>query len=332
MTKSGEDQLKWKNLPRFHPSNAPKTKWLWENFIPERSITFVVGDAGSFKSTFILALGTAISRGKPFLGRPTRLRRVLYLDNENPQDVLAARDKAMCLGLETNKRLVLWSIYGRVPVPKIGSPELRQIVEQSAAEGRRPLIVLDHWTTFLKPGDGGETTGQTTPILQKLRSLCVLGATVVVLAHTLKYDKTTFYGGRDILDKADAMHTFVCDRKSGHNVIHVDSFLKRHGARRSFSIQPVIEKQHGRRRVTGFRWVTDSQKHERKLRIEKMRALIKKHPNASQRELAELATKAIGVGRNKAEQLLQKYTPKHWKVRTGLNRKHTYVVVKRQDD
>jgi RecA-family ATPase len=159
MTKTGEDQLKWKNLPRFHPSKAPKTKWLWENFIPERSITFVVGDAGSFKSTFMLALCTAISRGKPFLGRLTRPRRVLYLDSENPQDVLAARDKAMNLGLETNKCLVLLSIYGRAPVPKIGSPALRQIIRQCAAAGRGPLLVLDHWTTFLKPGDGGERLG-----------------------------------------------------------------------------------------------------------------------------------------------------------------------------
>jgi len=330
--KHREEEYKWKNLPRFRPSKAPKTKWLWENFIPKRSITFIFGDAGTFKSTFETALSSAISRGELFLGRKTRRRRVLYLDNENAQDVLAGRDEAMNLGMEANKFFVLWSMYGKVRVPRIGGAELRKIVRESVAEGRKPLLVFDHWSTFLKSGDGGETTGQTSPILQELRYLCVLGATVVVIAHTLKYDKTTFYGAADIRDKADAMHTFICERHSGRVIIHVESFLKRHGGRRRFSFQPVIEKKHGKQVVTGFRLVNDGRKHERRLRIEKLCALIKKHPNASQGRLAVLAKKAIGIGRNKAESLLNKYTGKCWKVREGLNRKKTYALLKRLED
>jgi len=325
MTKEEDRQYQWENLPRFDPSEAPQTKWLWEKFIPERSITFVVGDAGSYKSTFLLALCKAISKGESFLGRRTKRRRVLYLDNENPLDVLANRDKAMNLGLETNNSLVLLSIYNKVPVPKIGSHALREIVRKSVADGHKLLIVLDHWTTFLKPGEGGETTGQTTPILQELRSLCALGATIVVLAHTVKYDKTIFYGGADIRDKADAMHTFVLERHSDPEIINVDSILKRHGGRRHFSIQPIIEKNNGDSQVTGFRLVK-GRKHERKMRIEKIRGLIKRNPTASQRELASVIAETIGIGRNKAERLLNKYTGKCWDVRSGMNRKKTYVV------
>jgi len=332
MAKQAEDKYSWENLPRFHPSKAPKTKWLWKSFIPERSIAFVAGDAGSFKSTFFLALGNAISKGKPFLGRPTIKRRVLYLDNENPKDVLATRDKAMNLGLETNKRLVLWSIYGRAPVPRVGKARLRQIVRRSVADGFKPLIILDHWTTFLKPGEGGETTGQTTPILQELRRLCAIGATIVVLAHTLKYDPTTFYGGADIKDKVDVMHTFVCEKQSDRQIIRVDSFLKRHGGQRRFSILPVIGEKEGSKQVTGFRLLQDNRKHQLRIRIEKMRGIIKKNPNASQRELAVLAKSKLGIGRNKAEKLLNKYTGKEWKIRVGLNRKQTYVVLKRRED
>ena len=321
------NQYKWKNLPRFHPSQASKTKWLWKDFIPERAITFVIGDAGTFKSSFLLALCNAISKGEPFLGLSTRKRRVLYLDNENPQDVLAGRDKAMNLGLETNDRFVLWSIYDGVPVPKIGGHKLRKIVRHSVTEGCRPLIVLDHWTTFLKPGDGGETTGQTTPILQELRRVCAIGATVVVLAHTLKWDKTMFYGGADIKDKTDVMHTFIYERQSDGDIIRVDSVLKRHGGRRSFSIRPIVEKRDGRKQVTGFRFVKDGRKHERRIWMEKMRGLIKKHPNASQRKLAVLAKDRLGIGRNRAEKLLNKYDGRHWKARPGLNRKQTYVLL-----
>jgi hypothetical protein len=325
------DQYKWKNLPRFDPSKAPKTKWLWENFIPERSITFIVGDAGSYKSTLLLTLCKAISQGECFLGRRTKRRRVLYLDNENPLGVLAERDKAMNLGMETNENLIVWSIYDKVPVPRIGSHALREIVRKSVAEGRKLLIVLDHWTTFLKPGEGGETTGQTTPILQELRILCALGATVVVLAHTVKYDRTTFYGGADIRDKADAMHTFVLEKQSGREIIHVDSFLKRHGGRRRFSIEPIVEKKHGKTFIAGFH-VVKGRKQERKIQIEKMRGLIKRNPSASQRELAVLVGNTLGIGRNKAERLLNRYTGKFWKVHDGLNRKKTYVLLKRGED
>lgn len=319
-------QYDWESLPRFDPSAAPETKWLYEEFIPERAITFVVADAGSFKSTFMLALCTAISTGEDFLDRATKKRRVLYLDNENPPDVLRERNEAMELELEANKRMRIWSMYGGVPLPKLGSPELREIVKASVAENRKPLIVFDHWASFLRPGDGGETTGQTSALLQEMKLLCGLGATIVVLAHTLKYDKTTWYGGADIRAKADAMHTFIREKDPVHpdrTIIRVECFLKRHGCERTFAIQPIIRDG----RVAGFRSVEDPKKHERKMNIEKLRDLIKKSPEASQRELSNLAT-AIGFGRDEAESLLKRGIGKYWKVRTGPRGKMIYRLPK----
>lgn len=319
-------QYDWESLPRFDPTAAPETKWLYEDFIPERAITFVVADAGSFKSTFMLALCTAISTGEDFLDRPTKKRRVLYLDNENPPDVLRERNEAMELELEANKRMRIWSMYGGVPLPKLGSPELREIVKASMAESRKPLIVFDHWASFLRPGDGGETTGQTSALLQDMKFLCGLGATIVVLAHTLKYDKTTWYGGADIRAKADAMHTFIREQDPVHpdrTIIRVKCFLKRHGGERTFAIQPIIKDG----RVAGFRSVEDPKKHERKMNIEKLRDLIKKSPEASQRTLANLAT-AIGFGRDEAESLLKQGIGKYWKLRKGEKGKMTYRLLK----
>ncbi len=317
-------QYDWDSLPHFDPSTAPGTRWLCEDFIPERAITFIVGDAGSYKSTIMLALCTAISRGEDFLGRQTRKRRVLYLDNENPPDVLRERNKALRLEIEANKRLRLWSLYGDVPLPKLGSPELREIVKRSVAERRKPLIVFDHWASFLKPGDGGETTGQTSTLLQEMKQLCGLGATVVVLAHTLKYDATMWYGGADIRAKADAMHTFVRveDRlHPGRDIVRIECFLKRHGGRYSFAIQPIVKEG----QVTGFRSVEDPKKVERQLKIERLRHLIKKSPHASQRQLANLAT-ALGLGRDEAEDLLKQGTGKFWAASIGPKGKKTYVL------
>lgn len=324
MTRRKADPHKWDNLPRFRPSEAPKTKWLWENFIPEHSITFLVAAAGGYKSTFTAALCAAISTGQRFLGRRTRKRRVLYLDNENPLDVLRERDEAMHLGLETNGRFRLWSLYDKVRLPRLGSHKLREIVRQSVRDGERPLIVFDNWSCYLKSGDGGETTGQTTPILQELRYLCVLGATVIVLIHTRKHDKTKWYGTEDILAKADAMHTLIREKKPAdpsRPVIQIKCFLKRHGGWSSFAIQPVVENG----RLTGFRKVEHPRKRKQRMEIELLREIIREHPDADQGELVARARKK-GMGKSHAAKQLKKGAGKYWNIDKRSHGKHIYKL------
>lgn len=328
------EEFEWENLPRFDPSKAPDTKWLYERLIPERAITFIVGDAGSYKSTYTLALCTAISQGEEFLGRETRKRRVLYLDNENPPDVLRMRNEAMGLGLEENERLCLWSLYEGRPLPKPGSRELREIVRRSVAQGRKPLIVFDHWASFLKPGEGGETTGQTSALLQEMKFLCGLGATILVLAHTKKYDPAMWYGGADILAKAHAMHTFVVmpdPLRPGGDIVQVKCFLKRHGGKDSFAFRPVPKNPSDMSSgVARFELVDDPVKVERRRKIEKLRDLIKHNPNLPQRGLARLAT-AFGLGRDEAEKLLKHGIGKYWEVKPGPKRKLAYVLVREEN-
>ncbi len=97
--------LTWENLPRFDPTAVKKTKWLAELFIADRTISLVYGPRGSFKSTFFLALAKAVSKGEEFLGMATRKRRILYIDYENPPDVIKNRDADLHLNLPANERL-----------------------------------------------------------------------------------------------------------------------------------------------------------------------------------------------------------------------------------
>lgn len=176
----GSQSWAWHRLPRFNPAKAPKTNWLVEGLIPERAITLLVGAPGAFKSTFTLLLTDAVSKGEELLDRKTCKRRVLYLDNENPPDVLKARNESMRLEMEANRKLRLWSMYDERPVPKILDKKLREIVKKSVQENKKVLIILDHWSSFLRPGEGGETTGQVTRLLQELKYLCALGATLLL--------------------------------------------------------------------------------------------------------------------------------------------------------
>ncbi len=99
----------WGTLPRFDPTLVKKTNWLIHSFLAEASIQLVFGERGSFKSTLILAATKAVANGEEFLGLKTRRRRVLYLDFENPADVIKARNDDLGVGLPGNENLVVWN-------------------------------------------------------------------------------------------------------------------------------------------------------------------------------------------------------------------------------
>lgn len=273
----------------------------------------LVGAPGAFKSTFSVLLGTAVSKGEEFLDRKTRKRRVLYLDNENPPDVLKARNKNMNLEMEANRRLRLWSMYDERPVPKLLDKKLRLIVRKSVEEGRRVLIILDHWSSFLRAGDGGETTGQTSQLLQELKHLCALGATIILLHHTRKYEKDVEYGGNDLRAKCDAIHTLVLHQDAvdpNKKVIRMDCFLKRHGGNSSFSFRPCVVNGE----VVGFELTRDPGTEERKRKRTIIQKLIAKHSDMSQHKIIRKAQEQ-GLSRDEAREILKRGIGKYWKIK-----------------
>lgn len=320
-----DESFDWGSLPRFDPTEAPDTVFLVEHFIPERGITLLVGASGVYKSTVTLVMASAISKGEKFLDRETKKRRVLYLDNENPPDVLKVRNDSLCLEMETNKKLRLWSLYGGRPVPRIEGPELARIVKKCVAKNKKPLIILDHWASFLRPGEGGETTGQITPLMQALKRLCALGATIVILAHTRKYEKGVEYGGADLRAKADAIHTFTLHLDGGdvkRPVIRIECFLKRHGGPSSFAIRPKI----GEGEVVGFQIVEDPVKEERREKQRTLRQLIQNNPDFAKGQLIK-AAQDEGLSRDEARRILEQGEGEHWETEVGPRGKQTLRLI-----
>ena len=110
------------NFPRLDLSkDPPQVNWLVEGLIADRDITLLTGDGGVSKSLWMQALAVAIANGTgEFMGAKIPAGRVLYVDQENPQDVAMSRLKKLGLTPEGMENLYyVW--YGGVNLA--GQPE-----------------------------------------------------------------------------------------------------------------------------------------------------------------------------------------------------------------
>jgi hypothetical protein len=330
--------LTWDTLPRFDPAATQKTKWLAHHFIADRTISLVYGPRGSFKSTFFLALAKAVARGEEFLGMATRRRKVLYLDYENPPDVIKNRDKDLHLHLPKNRRLVIWDRFGDKLPPRPGDRQVERFIKHCVRKlHRKPWIILDSWSSLLRPGEGGETTGQIAPNYTYIRRWCDLGATVTVLDHTRKYDGEIIYGGQDKEAKADTIHNFVVHEnkvKPEKPILRVQSWLKRYTPQGIGSFAAEVQSfkdEQGEWHISGFQLVSDPLVQEKRRNRDMLSDLIRQNPDKSQRELAKLAA-ANGLGRDKAEKMLKAGIGKHWTVSEGAKGKLTYKLLDDEEE
>ena len=325
----------WNALPRFNPTLVEKTRWLIPFFLAEGSIQLVFGERGSFKSTLMLAVAKAVANREEFLGLKTRRRRVLVLDFENPANIIAARNEDLGLDLARNQNLVVRDRFGSQSTPRPGDPLLDTIVKECIAmTGHGPWIIFDSWASLLKAGEGGEITGQIAPIYLQLRKLADLGATITILDHSRKYDKSTIYGGQDKEAKADSIHNLSIHPnkiRPNNPIVRVESWLKRAAPQGegSFFFEVQSEQdQKGNWHIVGLVPAQDPVEGTKLNNVEILRSLILQNPNAGQEELAELAA-LQKIPRDQAIKLLKDGDGKYWRLRRIAHNKFLYSLTQK---
>lgn len=104
------------NYPRLDLTKDPgPVDWIVEGIIASPDISVIYGDGGVSKSLLIQALAVAMANGdETFLGLPLlKHGRVLYIDEENPEDVVLSRLRKLGLTEQGRKNLYyVW--YGGV--------------------------------------------------------------------------------------------------------------------------------------------------------------------------------------------------------------------------
>ncbi|MGH9729995.1 MAG: AAA family ATPase [Candidatus Acidiferrales bacterium] len=327
---SANGHLTFENVSAFDPTRVQKTKWLVDGLIPERNISLFFGEFGSFKSFLQLYLAKVVSEHQNVFDRTTRKRRILCFDYENPPDVIRQRNEDLNLGLEGNKNFKIWDRFGNEAIPKPGDPRLQDLVKSCVEETERgPWLIFDSWASCLETGEGGETTGQTAPLYEKLRKLCDLGATVSILDHCRKYDREVIYGGSDKGAKADVIHNLVVHEnkaKPNNPIVRVESFLKRHSPKGvgslAFQVKSWQDDQ-GKWHVRDLVLARDPAWEEKRANIHLLKDLIRHNPDAGKRKLESMAGEK-GLAMGQAAELLKSGVEKYWEKKTIAHGKSVY--------
>ena len=271
------------DIPSVWDCDARVT-WLIDRLIPERAVTLLCGDSGVGKSTFALALAGAVAHGKPFLGRTTEQRHVLYVDRENPLPVV--RERLERLGIPRTPALMAWGLWNK-PIPD--GPTALSVLQFASVY--RPLIVFDSLVGF-HPGSEQDAS-ETRRHMQAYIALAATEATVIVLHHTGKADTAKQYrGSSDIKAAVDLAYVLesLSESDAGIRSLRLKTFKNRVTLPETLR----VEYQDGRFSLSDQRVATNREIVER---------IIGDHPGASKGEIESLAS-AAGVTQKRTRELL----------------------------
>ena len=152
-------------------------EYLIPGFLVPECVTTVVAPAGSGKTQLAMAMVVALSKGSRFLGADLKRRRVLYLDRDNPKQVL-------------RKRFRSWGATGCGDFLKYMSrDEVPPLTDRAAWKtfpvGDFDVIVVDSFGSFSE-GVEDKHAGGTSRILAPILDVARKNAAVLLLDNTGK--------------------------------------------------------------------------------------------------------------------------------------------------
>jgi RecA-family ATPase len=333
-----DDKRVWKGIPRFDLEKVKDSKALIDKFLWEATLQLCYGQPGTRKTTLLLKAGWCVSQGIPFADRKTRRRTVLYLDYENPDHGM----KTFCQDLKidpSNPWFAIWDrSAGEVPRPAgEGKEKLDDFIRRCQEErGHSPWLIFDSMTSLLREGESGNALGEITETYRALRAYCDIGVTSTIIDHTGNRSKRSPIGSSGKMSQMDTAHLFTqhtpdsLNPKTSTTTIRVENYLKRFcpPGEGTFSLEVKCDKDakdvwH----TTSIETTKDIDEINREKDIANLKSLIKKNPNLSQSDLAELAKSKELMSRNQAVRYLQGGEGKYWKSLKKRNNKSVFKVI-----
>jgi hypothetical protein len=288
----------WNEIPDVMTMAAPRTEWVVEGIIPRASVTLLAGEPGSYKSWLALTMLRGVTTGGKFLERDCKPLSVLYLDRENPLTVV--RERLAMLGVESLGSTKIWGNWLPDAPPAIGDVRLLEMAREC-----RPLLIFDSLIRFHRADENSAT--EMAEVMQNLRALANVGATVFAAHHKPKSEGAHYRGSSDIAGGVDTAFSVSRDRQAG--VLKLECFKSRFIEEFSISIRPDLAGA-GDFVVTEAPEATAARDD-----AEKLKQLIRANPGLTQSDV--LAASNVPKGRARA--MLEQYEGQFWRSERGAH-------------
>ncbi|HUK57470.1 MAG TPA: AAA family ATPase [Nitrospiria bacterium] len=178
----GNLTVPWVPSHKLRPPD--ETPWKVHGLIPTASVVMLCAREGVYKTFLSLNIAFAVAQGKPFLNRETETGAVLYIDAENPPDLLPLRLRS----IGSSENLHVWCWWHDPPPLALNGP----FMELASKEFN--LIVIDTLKRFME-GRDENSSADMAEITGQLRALTKHGASVLVLHHGGKAETAKDYRG-----------------------------------------------------------------------------------------------------------------------------------------
>ena len=167
-------------LIRMSDIQPEEVQWLWYPYIPLGKLTVIQGDPGEGKTTFVLAVIAALTKGEALPERePLDPVNILY---QTAEDGLAdtIRPRLDALGADCSRVLVIDESKREL---SLSDERIRQAMEEIGAK----LLVLDPLQAYLGAEVDMHRANEVRPILKRLGSVAEqMGCAVVLIRHLNK--------------------------------------------------------------------------------------------------------------------------------------------------
>ncbi len=298
-------------------ADAESFEWVVDSLIPEGAITLLSAPPSHFKTWCALDIARCVSEGIPFLGRSTKQHKVYYIDRENPRNVL--RRYFMKLGLSDTTPMEVWPLWIDEEPPVFPY----DLYQKYAKE--RPLIVFDSLIRFYPKGTDENQSTHISPVMNFLKSLTKVGATVIILHHAGKAEGSNYRGSSDILGGVDIAYTMK--KSEGGSSLTLKCIKSRYGEEEDIPIEVISDDVSLRFEDATHKRATEREQAEEE-NILAIREVLVDLARPNQSELLKSVKDRLGLSKHDALPLLSKGKDKVWTVESeGPGRATHYAVI-----
>lgn len=289
-------------------------EWAIEGVLPKNAITIVAGKGGIGKTMLLLDMADSVSKGVPFLDRPTIKMPVYFGDFENPVPVTADRARTL------NVTDVLFWLQGfEYPPPRIDSNNYG--MWKMLPPG---LVIIDSLRAS-QMGDENSSKDMAF-VMQRYKELRDYGHTLEIIHHTIKANEMSFRGSMAILDLADHVLSFFPVRRPGDDTpIEGDDlntmtfYLGTREKTRFSQVKMYVRRANGRFEIA---------EHPDDGKLSDMVSLLREHGQLKQQEFLKAINDQLGIGNNAGRRLLRTGTQREiWKITRGEKNSCLYQFV-----